>query len=302
MSTRLPPYLPSACSARSEQLYITEHESSCARIDRHFAWLMAIQWVACVAAALWLAPLTWSGPHSGVHPHVWAAALLCGIVAAGPILLALVQPGRRATRFVIAAAQMLFSSLLIHLTGGRIETHFHIFGSLAFLSFYRDRCVLLIATLTCAADHFFRGSLWSLSVFGAVDVSTWRWLEHTAWIVFEDIFLFISVGRSIEELRSLCLHQAQLEVSNEITEEVVKERTARLLSSEARMRASLVTAPFATGTITSSMVRRRSSRRASEQTSSRRRCARGPGGRDRRRGRDQRRAGPDHWRRRGGRV
>ena len=30
------------------------------------------------------------------------------------------------------------SALLIHLSGGRIETHFHIFGSLAFLAFYRD--------------------------------------------------------------------------------------------------------------------------------------------------------------------
>ena len=28
---------------------------------------------------------------------------------------------------------MLMSVLLIHLSGGRIETHFHIFGSLAFL-------------------------------------------------------------------------------------------------------------------------------------------------------------------------
>ena len=35
---------------------------------------------------------------------------------------------------MIAAAQMLIGALLIHLTGGRIETHFHVFGSLAFLA------------------------------------------------------------------------------------------------------------------------------------------------------------------------
>jgi len=40
----------------------------------------------------------------------------------------------------------LTSALLIHLSGGRIETHFHIFGSLAFLSFYRDWRVLITAT------------------------------------------------------------------------------------------------------------------------------------------------------------
>ncbi|MFO0578610.1 MAG: response regulator [Polyangia bacterium] len=238
MSPSLPPLAYSACAARSEQLYTTQHESSCARVDRHFVWLLVIQWAACLAAALWIAPLTWSGPQSQVHPHVWAAALLGGVLAAGPIVLALVQPGRRLTRYVIAAAQMLFSSLLIHLTGGRIETHFHIFCSLAFLAFYRDRGVLLIGTLVCAADHFIRGSLWPLSVFGSDDFSTWRWLEHTAWIALEDIFLCISLRRSTEELRAICLHQAQLEVSNEITEAVVRERTARLQSSEAQLRAS----------------------------------------------------------------
>src|SRR5437762_12324173 len=51
---------------------------------------------------------------------------------------------------------MLTSALLIHLTGGRIETHFHGFGSLAFLAFYRDWKVLVPATLVVAADHGLR--------------------------------------------------------------------------------------------------------------------------------------------------
>lgn len=51
-----------------------------------------------------------------------------------PILLAIFRPGTVLTRDVIAALQMLSSALLIHLTGGRIETHFHVFGSLAFLA------------------------------------------------------------------------------------------------------------------------------------------------------------------------
>ena len=54
---------------------------------------------------------------------------------------------------MIAANQMLWSALLIHLSGGRIETHFHVFGSLAFLAFYRDWRVLLTATVVVAADH-----------------------------------------------------------------------------------------------------------------------------------------------------
>ena len=42
------------------------------------------------------------------------------------------------------------SGLLIHLTGGRLESHFHVFGSLAFLAFYRDIRVLGTATVVTA--------------------------------------------------------------------------------------------------------------------------------------------------------
>ena len=58
---------------------------------------------------------------------------------------------------MISVAQVLWSALLIHLTGGRIETHFHVFGSLAFIAFYRDWRVLVPATIVVAADHFLRG-------------------------------------------------------------------------------------------------------------------------------------------------
>ena len=51
----------------------------------------------------------------------------------------------------IAVGQTLTSALLIHLTGGRIETHFHVFGSLAFLAFYRDWRVLVTASAVVAA-------------------------------------------------------------------------------------------------------------------------------------------------------
>ena len=55
-----------------------------------------------------------------------------------PALLGVFRAGEPSTRYTIAGAQMLMGALLIHLTGGRLETHFHVFGSLAFLAFYRD--------------------------------------------------------------------------------------------------------------------------------------------------------------------
>ena len=54
---------------------------------------------------------------------------------------------------------MMTSALLIHLTGGRIETHFHIFGSLAFLAFYRDWKVMISASVVVVIDHFFEESI-----------------------------------------------------------------------------------------------------------------------------------------------
>src|SRR5581483_10465979 len=102
------------------------------RTDRLFAWLLAVEWVAAVGLAIWVSPLTWSGADSRTHPHVWAAVGLGLVVVSLPIALAVLWPGRASTRHVIAAGQMLVSALLIHLSGGRIETHFHVFGSLAF--------------------------------------------------------------------------------------------------------------------------------------------------------------------------
>ena len=57
------------------------------------------------------------------------------------------SPAWRETRLAVAIGQMLMGGLLIHLSGGRIETHFHVFGSLAFLALYRDAGVLATATV-----------------------------------------------------------------------------------------------------------------------------------------------------------
>src|SRR5204862_2137137 len=116
-------------------------------------------------------------------------------------LLWLLRPGERSTRHIIATAQMLMGGLLIHLTGGRIETHFHVFGSLAFLAFYRDWRVLVPATIVVALDHLLRGIFWPQSVYGVLVTSQWRWIEHAAWVIFENIFLVVSCVRAVVEMR-----------------------------------------------------------------------------------------------------
>ena len=130
------------------------------RADKLFVGLLTFEWLAAVALAVWVSPLTWEGIESSTHPHVWAALGLGLVVVSLPVGLGLAFPGWAVTRHTIAAGQMRVASLLIHLTGGRIETHFHIFGSLAFLAFYRDWRVLITATVVVAADHLLRGAFW----------------------------------------------------------------------------------------------------------------------------------------------
>ncbi|HVC97712.1 MAG TPA: ATP-binding protein [Pirellulales bacterium] len=186
------------------------------RTDRTFAVLMGLQWVAGVAAALWISPRSWAGVSSSIHIHVVAAIVLGGVITALPVFFALTRPGHPITRHVIAVAQMLTSALLIHLTGGRIETHFHVFGSLAFLAFYRDWRVLVSATTVVLADHLLRGSFWPQSVYGVHFAPLWRSLEHGGWVLFEDIFLFVAIRQSVAEMRTVSINQAKAETAAEL--------------------------------------------------------------------------------------
>jgi two-component system, sensor histidine kinase and response regulator len=200
------------------------------RTDRLFAGLMLFQWLAGIAAAFWISPRTWAGTESQIHLHVWAALYLGGAISSLPVFLALRQPGSTLTRHAIAVGQMLTSALLIDLTGGRIETHFHVFGSLAFLAFYRDWRVLISATVVVAIDHFVRGVYWPQSVYGVLTASPWRWVEHAGWVVFEDVFLIGFCRQGVSDLRQMAERQARLEMMNETIAATVMD----LKASEAR--------------------------------------------------------------------
>jgi signal transduction histidine kinase len=203
------------------------------RTDRMFAGLMVVQWIAGIAFAVWVSPLAWYGAVSRAHLHVWAAVVVGGIISLAPALLGLLRAGRPSTRYTIAVSQMLMGALLIHLTGGRIETHFHVFGSLAFLAFYRDWRVLIPATIVVALDHMLRGLFWPESVYGVVVASQWRWLEHAAWVAFEDVILIMACRRSVVEMRETAERTAALEEAHEVQREHAEQ--LRTLVGELRV-------------------------------------------------------------------
>jgi two-component system NtrC family sensor kinase len=222
--------------ARAEVLFHAQLGDVFKRRDRLFAWLFVAQWIFAIAGALLWSPWGWAGKVQTTNLHVYYALLFGGALTIPPIVMIRMWPGRVLTRHAVAVAQMLWSALLVHLSGGRIETHFHIFGSLAFLAFYSDWKVLLTASVVVAVEHLVRGMLWSESVYGVVNPEWWRFLELAFWVIFEDIVLVMGVFETLRALRSIARRHAELEVLNRNIEVKVKERTKELSSSREQYR------------------------------------------------------------------
>ncbi len=217
---------------RAEELYHQQLSATAQRVDRSFATLMLCQYAACAIIALFLSPQA----SAGSHLNSWVFLILGAAISIPPVTLAILRPGEVITRYTVAVGQMLMSGLLIAVTGGRIETHFHIFGSLAFLAFYRDTRVLIIASAVVAADLLIRGSYWPETIFGVPAVEPWRWLEHIGWVVFENVFLIISITHSLRTLRDASVQRAELEVSRDMAEQAsrAKDDFIATLSHELR--------------------------------------------------------------------
>jgi signal transduction histidine kinase/ActR/RegA family two-component response regulator len=222
---------------RADELCVRLHDDHNRATDRLFLWLLLAQWAFAILLAWLISPVAWEGKVGAIHLHMQIAVFFGGLLNALPVALIITRPGWIGTRYAIAVAQMLWSGVLIHLTGGRIETHFHVFGSLAFLAFYRDWRVLLPATLTVAADHYLRATLWPESVFGLLRPEWWRVLEHVGWVIFEDVVLVFACIRGARMFRRVCEREARLEMGNAIVENLVEDRTRQLEAEVAERRA-----------------------------------------------------------------
>jgi two-component system, NtrC family, sensor histidine kinase HydH len=182
---------------------------------RLFAVLMIGQFVLGLVLAIAVSPAIWSMPGQSMPLHVWLAVGLGGLVSSVSLTLVIARPGAAVTRNVVAIAQMLWSAIIIHLAGGRIEAHFHVFGSLAFLAAYRDWRILIPANLVIIGDHVLRQFLWPESVYGVSDPAWWRFLEHAGWIAFEDIILVIACVVSVREMGEVGRRRAEAESSQQ---------------------------------------------------------------------------------------
>jgi hypothetical protein len=188
-----------AIVARTAQRFARYRQRTIEDADGIFARLLAVEWVLAIVVALVVSPVAWEGRREVVHLHVWIALGLGAAIVSLPVFLALRRPGRPVTRHLVAVAQMMMVALFIHLSGGRIETHFLVFCSLAVLAFYLDPWVLLTGAGVVALDHFVRGLAWPESVYGTVSVEWWRFGEHAAWVVICVAALAFSIRRHLRD-------------------------------------------------------------------------------------------------------
>jgi two-component system sensor histidine kinase/response regulator len=221
-------------AARTSRIFDELQARTYRQTDRIFCGLMAAQWVFGVIVVF--AESQYVSGGSGWHPHVWAAVVLGAAISLPPMVLTAVAPGQPITRYTIAIAQMLTGALLIHLTGGRIETHFHVFVSLAVLAYYRDVRILIPATLVVVIDHGLRGAFWPQSVYGVLSASIWRMAEHAGWVLFADVVLVIAIRQSRIELRRFAARSAEFEASQDRYRAMVEQTAESIVVFDAETR------------------------------------------------------------------
>lgn len=227
-----PMTLPQSIQQRAVDYFEAQNRQVCVRTDRQFAVLLVLQWAFAIVLSLPTTLRPTLASNAIGNDHFLLATLLGGWLTAFPVYLAWRSPGLFVTRAVIAVAQALWTALLIHLTWGRIETHFHVFGSLAFLSVYRDWRVLIISSLVVAADHLTRALICPELVYGSAVFPLWRTAEHVGWVLFEDVFLLGACVAAVRDAKTRARQHAELEASHELIAAEVAVQTQELKRRE----------------------------------------------------------------------
>ena len=145
----------------------------------------------------------WSARHRGILVLLWlhAGALplvglaygespwhACGhAVPLAACALAATHLGGRLLRAVLASFGLLTASaLLVHVTGGLTEAHFHFFVMISVVTLYEDWRTFLLAFAYVVAHHGLVGTLMPAAVFdhGDATVAPWAWAAvHGAFVL-----------------------------------------------------------------------------------------------------------------------
>ena len=158
-----------------------EHEEW-ARRHRGIVWLLWLHAIGLPAFGLWTTHQVALGVEGGVMLAILAS-------------VATVHRLRRRFRAAIATCGLILSSaLLVHLSGGFIESHFHFFVMMAVIVLYQDWMPFLLALLSVIVDHGVIGTLAPTLVYNHAGAQhhPWVWaLIHGGFILAECAALLV---------------------------------------------------------------------------------------------------------------
>lgn len=184
--------------------------------------------------------------HSSAEGAVIGALAL---LAAGPF-------GPR-TRAVIAATGLVTSSaILVHLSGGSIEMHFHFFVVLGLMTLYHDWTPYLVAFGFVAVHHGVFGVLLPRSVYdhGAAQSNPWAWAAIHASFVLAAAIVQVYSWRTTEKeheraeafrLKFQAAHmrrRSALQFNDRVLQGLVVAKLALAVGDGSRSEAALTTA------------------------------------------------------------
>jgi two-component system, sensor histidine kinase and response regulator len=154
----------------------------------------------------------WQKRHRGILVLLWLHVLgipcfgfthgnpLVQNIAAGTIVMGITALamwktlGRRTQSGVATLGLMTSSALLVHLSGGYIELHFHFFVMMAVVALYQDWAPFLLALLFIVVDHGVMGMVASHAVYnhGQGQENPWTWaMVHGVFILAESAALLV---------------------------------------------------------------------------------------------------------------
>jgi signal transduction histidine kinase len=180
-------------AARARRLLPRGHTLPDGEFRRRHRALLVLLWLHAVAVPLWGLERGYDVSHSALEGGsiaLWAAAAtLVGARRAGPALVAL--------------GLLTSSAVIVHLSDGAIEAHFHFFVVIVLLTLYEDWMPFLLATAFVVLHHGAGGALAPHAVFNHPDAEAhpWRWaLLHGAYIATAGLSA-IAAWRLNEDLR-----------------------------------------------------------------------------------------------------
>jgi len=193
-----------------------------AELCRRHRALLVLLWLHAVAVPLWGVDRGYSVAHSlveGGSIAVWAAAAT------------VVGARRRAGATLVSLGLLTSSAVIVHLSDGVIEAHFHFFVVIVLLTLYEDWLVFFLATAFVVLHHGVGGAIAPHAVFNHAEAEAhpWRWaLLHAAYIAAAGLGAIVAwrLNEDLRDRQARLIAEKQAALDRAVAAERALERHA----------------------------------------------------------------------------